>query len=365
MQKSKLKILTPNKEINYIVEIPETDKELYKGLSGCKKLAEKSSMLFDFTSKREYAVMSMKNMKFNLDFIFIDNTGCIVKIEHNIKPSTKKLYGCHNTKAALEVNAGDCKKYNINVLDYIKHQIFNNLNIVASQIKKSETKIEFDYSLKDYGWAKARLLIGGQEIVMNQISYHSENEPIYYLLDAIMDMIPLYAMHQWINEDISLQKRISGFVWESEYGQYNCDFIYYYDDMLGIKIEFISNKESKKHASSNTLIDTVVDLKQFVRSIVKAFDILIKKEGFILFQEKWNDYGYMQFPIYEFLKLKFYVLTNKPWHTSNKEKDALRYYNLSESMSKIKEFVKYVNKDEKEYSNGNLTDDIDLLIADI
>ena len=93
------------------------------GLSQTDSLPEDRGMLFLF-DKPDYYPFWMKGMKFPLDILFIrDST--IVSIKRNLQPPTSEgnppSYAPEQpADRVLEINAGLCDKYNINVGDVVR-----------------------------------------------------------------------------------------------------------------------------------------------------------------------------------------------------------------------------------------------------
>lgn len=108
-----------------MVTIADTDVTRSHGLSNVTNLAENEGMLFVFTKPDIYTFW-MKDMKFALDFIWINN-GNVVQIDHDIPapnintPDNQlKLYKSNfPVDSVLEVNAGFALKNNIKVGDKV------------------------------------------------------------------------------------------------------------------------------------------------------------------------------------------------------------------------------------------------------
>ena len=117
---------TFSKEINAVqfnnIFIPVTtaftNEEQKKGLSGRESLPEEEGLLFIF-SKPDFYGFWMKEMKFPIDIVWIDENLMITHIARDVKPNSfpqifkpdqKSLY-------VLEVNAGLTAKYGIKVGD--------------------------------------------------------------------------------------------------------------------------------------------------------------------------------------------------------------------------------------------------------
>lgn len=107
------------------LEVADSVEEQKKGLSGRNSLAENKGMLFTF-SKAEMHSFWMKDMKFPIDIIFMDNDK-VVTIYENVQPmineSSTNLTLYTPTAPAnkvIELNAGLVKKYDIKEGDIIK-----------------------------------------------------------------------------------------------------------------------------------------------------------------------------------------------------------------------------------------------------
>lgn len=87
------------------VEIAMSPTEKQKGLSGRNFMGKNSGMLFVFSQPGIYRFW-MKDMKFPIDIIWLDENLRIINIEKNINPNTfpKKFMPRLPAKYALEVN---------------------------------------------------------------------------------------------------------------------------------------------------------------------------------------------------------------------------------------------------------------------
>lgn len=104
------------------VEIASTLKQQYRGLSGRKSICADCGMLFNFSDSGVRAFV-MRDMKFPLDIIFIEN-GIIRNIAANLEPegnNPMRIYESDGpANQVLEVNGGYCQKYNIRPGDRIQ-----------------------------------------------------------------------------------------------------------------------------------------------------------------------------------------------------------------------------------------------------
>lgn len=108
------------------VEIASNSQDIQTGLSGRALMRNDQGMLFDFRNfQNRRPGFWMKEMKFNLDFIWI-NQNKIVGITKNVPaPKTQSehldiYYPPANVDMVLEVNAGRSDSYKINIGDAIK-----------------------------------------------------------------------------------------------------------------------------------------------------------------------------------------------------------------------------------------------------
>jgi uncharacterized membrane protein (UPF0127 family) len=110
-----------------MVEIAVTPSQMQDGLSNRVSMDENQGMLFDFGSRPSEPAFWMKDMKFNLDFIWIAG-GKVVGITPNVNlPNSPSVplpdYSPPQPiNQVLEVNAGWAKKNNIVVGDNIIFQ---------------------------------------------------------------------------------------------------------------------------------------------------------------------------------------------------------------------------------------------------
>jgi hypothetical protein len=95
------------------LEVADTDEKRIKGLSGRDSLPDNGGMLFVFDRAEEQCFWT-KDMRFNLDIIWIDEQKKIIKIQENISPDTYPGSFCgDNTKYVLEFNRGFASKYGL------------------------------------------------------------------------------------------------------------------------------------------------------------------------------------------------------------------------------------------------------------
>jgi len=96
------------------VEIADASEERALGLGGRGALGENEGMFFIF-EQPGYHAFWMRNMKFPLDIIWIDENFTIVHVQENISPDTfpNQYVSLDPARYVLEVNAGFSEKHSI------------------------------------------------------------------------------------------------------------------------------------------------------------------------------------------------------------------------------------------------------------
>lgn len=108
----------------FSVQLAKSEKEKMTGLSGRSSLDQNSGMLFIFTKKDQYAFW-MRNMKFPIDIIFIDDDKVVDVIQNASVPTTKNVALLPIYKSnfpanyILEINAGLAQKNQIKTGDKV------------------------------------------------------------------------------------------------------------------------------------------------------------------------------------------------------------------------------------------------------
>ncbi len=98
------------------VEVVDTTASRELGLSGRNKMGDDEGMLFVFDEPGRYGFW-MKDMKFALDMVWINQNGVVVSIERDVTPESykqKKTY-INQSEATyvLEINAGMAEKFGL------------------------------------------------------------------------------------------------------------------------------------------------------------------------------------------------------------------------------------------------------------
>ncbi len=102
----------------FLVEVAQTNAEKSLGLSGREGLNTNAGMLFIF-NKPSKQYFWMKDMKFPIDIVWIDENKKIVGFEENAKPEDypEAYPSSQNVSYVLEISSGEVEKLGIKVGD--------------------------------------------------------------------------------------------------------------------------------------------------------------------------------------------------------------------------------------------------------
>lgn len=108
-------------DITISVEIAANQEQKTKGLSERNHLPAEQGMLFVYNESQIIRIW-MKDMRFAIDIIWIDENSKIIHIENDVQPdSFPKIFSSQEpARYVLEVNAGFAEKNNIKIGDEIK-----------------------------------------------------------------------------------------------------------------------------------------------------------------------------------------------------------------------------------------------------
>lgn len=95
-------------------ELADKPAKQIKGLSGRNEIKKNSGILFIYNKPGFYSIW-MKDMKFPVDIVWIDENKKIIGIENEVKPESfpKSFKPPSPAKYALETNSGFAEKYGI------------------------------------------------------------------------------------------------------------------------------------------------------------------------------------------------------------------------------------------------------------
>ncbi len=111
------KLILPQGEV--YAEVANTSASRERGLSGRSSLDEDKGMLFVFDASGKYGFW-MKDMKFSIDMVWINQDGIVVHVEREIAPETyfnfnppKTFVNTPEAKYVLELASGAAEKHGI------------------------------------------------------------------------------------------------------------------------------------------------------------------------------------------------------------------------------------------------------------
>lgn len=103
------------------IEIADTDYDIQTGLMYRNSMQNDRGMLFVFPTMRE-RFFYMKNTKFSIDIIYLDNNKTIVSFQENAKPFDEtSLPSQVPAQYVLEVNAGLAEKWLLEIGDRMEY----------------------------------------------------------------------------------------------------------------------------------------------------------------------------------------------------------------------------------------------------
>lgn len=114
-------------DVRLVADIAATNDQRSKGLSVKDTLNENEGMLFVFDTEREHSFW-MKNMKFPIDIIWLDDDQEVVHVEHSLEPCIPDSF-CpthkpdRNSLYVLETVSGFAQKYNVTDNTYVDFQL--------------------------------------------------------------------------------------------------------------------------------------------------------------------------------------------------------------------------------------------------
>jgi hypothetical protein len=103
------------------IEVADTEAKQTLGLGNRDSLAANSGMLFVLDQLESHQLW-MKDMRFNIDMIWINQDKIIVAIAGNVAPNTypQSFSADYPSPYVLEVNGNYAKAHNINIGDRVK-----------------------------------------------------------------------------------------------------------------------------------------------------------------------------------------------------------------------------------------------------
>ena len=197
-----MKVNIEFKNITIKAKVVSSKKDMTKGLSGTESLPKKEGMLFVW-NKETNSYMVMKDMNYDLDFIFLDKDNKVLDIKSADKDFKEDIKSDKPFNAILEINKGESKNIEIGeiaVINAIK-------DIVA---KKTGGSLEFteDCSLVEDEDEIRLFKTGGQPLTANKSKALKIGDVVHQI--KIKD-VPLKPNHLYLlNNDGEVVYNING-----------------------------------------------------------------------------------------------------------------------------------------------------------
>lgn len=98
----------------YKLETVTASADQTKGLSGRSELSADGGMLFQYENVERRCIW-MKDMKFNIDVIWVDENNRITSIVNDLSPGTYPQSYCADAQRVIELKAGEAIRHNLRV----------------------------------------------------------------------------------------------------------------------------------------------------------------------------------------------------------------------------------------------------------
>ncbi len=107
----------------FTLEVASDDESREQGLSGRDNLSQGAGMLFDFGKLGDWQIW-MKDMRFNIDILWLDDNGKVVGVETDVSPSTyPQNFGADSpSRYVIELPAGTAEHLGLRVGNAINLQ---------------------------------------------------------------------------------------------------------------------------------------------------------------------------------------------------------------------------------------------------
>ncbi|TRX72291.1 hypothetical protein [Carboxylicivirga sp. M1479] len=178
-----------------------------------------------------------------------------------------------------------------------KNQSFDD----TSELKRP---FNFSYDLSAVGQVKGTISTQDQIV---EFHLHNNTNPLIDLLKGMINLV-FEPSHIWGEDNISWVD------WYEEEG--GIKWVLSTEDGLLVRIKIIRYEDFFDESTGKLVLDTALNLLDFYYVVVHRLDILIKKEGLLNYEQKWQK---DEFPFTYFLLLKKHLIEKGHW-ISTKER---------------------------------------------
>ena len=149
--------------------------------------------------------------------------------------------------------------------------------------------MKFEYCLNGIGWATCIVEINGQKL-----EYTAS-----YLSDCLSDFLRSLMLLNSLCVPKDEVRRETECQWEGEPDGIVWSFELKEKNLLTIEATYYENAFIEDQ--TRTILKTECPYDEFIKTVIRELDALIKKHGLIGYREEWYDFD---FPLTAFLKLK-------------------------------------------------------------
>lgn len=122
-----LSIVSGGKTNAFQVEVAATPEARAKGLAGRDALAKDRGLLLDYRTVKEQSAVTMKDVKVDLDMLFLDGDGTVIAIATNARAgSLRPVSPGLGAAAVLQIPAGQAIALGLKPGDKVKNKMFGN-----------------------------------------------------------------------------------------------------------------------------------------------------------------------------------------------------------------------------------------------
>jgi len=171
-------------------------------------------------------------------------------------------------------------------------------NMSFEKTNEMNNQFHFSYKLTGVGQVEGSIATNSQKVDF-QLSNNSN--PLHDLLKGMINLI-FEPSHIWGEDNISWVD------WYEEMG--GLKWVLSTEDGQTIHIKIIRFEDFFDESSGKVVIDQSLGMLDFYYSIIQRLDVLIKKEGLLNYEQKWQK---DEFPFTYFLLLKKHLIEKGHW----------------------------------------------------
>jgi len=141
-----MNILWLNKDLWVTCDVASSEEDRRVGLQSYKQLEDKHGLYFGYPGGAD-VTFHQGSVRFPLDVLFLREDE-IVQIETNTRVGYDDHWSCKNCDGVIEVNAGFCNKYEVDLGDIVALFANSERDVAAYKSSMRVTKYEMAYGLQ-------------------------------------------------------------------------------------------------------------------------------------------------------------------------------------------------------------------------